>query len=77
MKILQEDLTEGLLQYKILIMQHVICTFVIAQLTIMWKLRTSTDNMAVPYLVFHWAQYICSMMIFLFVQFCVNGLAQD
>lgn len=42
--------------------------------TIMWKLRTSIDNVTVPYLVFHWAQYVCSMILFSFVQFCVSDL---
>lgn len=43
--------------------------------TILWKLRASTDNVTVPYLVFHWAQYVCSMVFFSFVQFCVSGPA--
>ena len=52
------------------------CTFVIAQLTTMRKVRPSTDDVTVPCLAFHWVQYMCSMIHFLFVQFCVSEPTQ-
>ena len=57
------------------IMQHVMCTFVTAQLTIMQKVRTSTDDMTVLSCI-SLDQNMCSMILLLFVQFCVSEPTQ-
>lgn len=57
------------------IMQHVMCTFVIANGLLCRKWEQAL-MIWLSCLAFHWAQYMCSMILLLFVQFCVSEPTQ-